>query len=54
MKRWKLEIGVVLLGISAIVLSGCGKTTIDINDYLTYKFTGIDGYGSIIYEIRAV
>ena len=53
MKRWKLEIGVVLLGISAIVLSGCGKTTIDINDYLTYKFTGIDGYGSIIYEIRA-
>lgn len=53
MKKWKLGIGTILFFISTIILSGCGKETIDLNDYFTYEFTGVDGYGSIIYQIRA-
>lgn len=38
---------------ASFALSGCGRTTIDLNDYLTYKFTGVNGYGEISYTIQS-
>lgn len=54
-KNETLEIrtGSRLLVTAAIGLSGCGTTTIDLQDYLTYEFTGVNGYGEIDYRIQS-
>lgn len=53
MKHWKFGLGAGLLVTAAIGLSGCGATTIDLQDYLTYEFTGVNGYGEIDYRIQS-
>lgn len=35
----------VLTGVSGLVLTGCGTTDIDLNDYLTIEYDGYDGFG---------
>ena len=53
MKHWKFGLGAGLLLTAAVGLSGCGATTIDLQDYLTYEFTGVNGYGEIDYRIQS-
>lgn len=53
MKHWKFGLGAGLLVTVAIGLSGCGATTIDLQDYLTYEFIGVNGYGEIDYRIQS-
>lgn len=37
---------------ATVILSGCGRTTIDLKDYLEYEFTGANGYGRVSSSIH--
>lgn len=41
----KNQIHLVLLAISSVVLVGCGKTTVDLDEYLTIEVDGYDSMG---------
>lgn len=45
MKR-KIEM-TITLSFMILVLTGCGMTKLDLNDYISYEVTGYDGYGTI-------
>lgn len=45
--KWKKTIGIGLILGTALCLSGCGSTTINMNDYLEYEIGGYEGYGTI-------
>lgn len=46
MKRRVVICGTMVM-LTAGLLTGCGKKTIDLNSYYSYEITGLDGYGSV-------
>lgn len=45
--KWKKVIGVGCIIGATLCLSGCGKTSINMNDYFEYEIEGYEGYGTI-------
>lgn len=52
MKKWKKAMGIGLILTTAVCLSGCGKTTIDLNNYFESETSGSNGYGIISQTIN--
>lgn len=46
MSNKKVAVCGLLVG-AAMMFTGCGATTVNLNDYLSYETKGFDGYGSI-------
>lgn len=50
--KWKKTIGIGMILGTALCLSGCGSTTINMNDYLEYEIGGYEGYGTISSQVN--
>lgn len=51
--KLKSRITLLVLGCSAVTLSACGRTEINVNDYLSTETSGTDGHGSITWTLDA-